>query len=87
MFCVAWLGHPTRISFKVSEEEYDEISIKEGFSPAPYMARAKWVLVSDCSKLTREEWERYVRQSYDLVIQKLPRKVIKELKLGEGLAD
>ncbi|HEY0678282.1 MAG TPA: MmcQ/YjbR family DNA-binding protein [Chitinophagaceae bacterium] len=81
MFCVAWLGHPTRISFKVTEEEFDEICVKDGFSPAPYMARAKWVLVSDVSKLTRDEWEYYVRQSYHLVLQKLPKKTLKDLKL------
>lgn len=84
MFCVAWLGHPPKISFKVREEEYDEMSCKEGFCPAPYMARAKWVLVTDVSKLTRDEWERYVKQSYDLVIQKLPRKVLKELNIDLG---
>ncbi len=81
MFCVAWLGHPAKISFKVTEEEFDEMCVREGFCPAPYMARAKWVMVTDVSKLTREEWERYVRQSYDLVLQKLPKKVLKELKL------
>lgn len=81
MFCVAWLGHPAKISFKVREEEYDEMSCKDGFCPTPYMARAKWVMVTDVSKLTREEWEHFVKQSYNLVIQKLPRKTLKDLNL------
>ena len=81
MFCVAWLGHPTTISFKVTEEEFEEMSVREGFKPAPYMARSKWVMVTDVSKLTREEWERFVRQSYELVASKLPTKVQKELNL------
>ena len=83
MFCVAWLGHPTKVSFKVPEEVYDEVSCRDGFCPAPYMARAKWVLVTDVSKLTREEWEYFVKQSYHLVIQKLPKKTQRELKLAE----
>lgn len=81
MFCVAWLGHPPKISFKVSDEEFEELSCREGFCPAPYMARAKWVLVTDVSRLTREQWEHFVRQSYNLVIGKLPKKLIKELNL------
>jgi predicted DNA-binding protein (MmcQ/YjbR family) len=81
MFCVAWLGHPAKISFKVKEEEFEEMSAREGFMPAPYMARAKWVLVTDVSQLSRDEWERYVRQSYELVASKLPTKVQKELNL------
>ena len=86
MFCVAWLGHPSKISFKVTEEEFEEISIKEGFCPAPYMARAKWVLVTDVSRLTQIEWEHYVRQSYNLVIQKLPKKLVREFKLDEEIS-
>lgn len=81
MFCVAWLGHPSKISFKVSDEEYDEISCRDGLCPEPHLAGAKWVLVTDVSKLTREEWEKYVRQSYNLVIGKLPKKTVKELNL------
>lgn len=81
MFCVAWLGHPSKISFKVKDEEFDEMSCKDGLCPAPYMARAKWVLVTDVSRLTREEWEHFVKQSYNLVINKLPKKVLKEHNL------
>jgi predicted DNA-binding protein (MmcQ/YjbR family) len=81
MFCVAGLAHPTKISFKVTEEEFEEMSVREGFMPAPYMARAKWVLVTDVSKLSRKEWEHYVRQSYELVASKLPVKLQKELNL------
>lgn len=81
MFCVAWLGHPNKISFKVRDEEFDEMASKEGCCPAPYMARAKWILVTDVSKLTKEEWERFVRQSYNLVINKLPKKVQREHNL------
>jgi predicted DNA-binding protein (MmcQ/YjbR family) len=43
MFCVAALDAPFKCSFKVSDEEFEELSVLEGFQPAPYMARAKWV--------------------------------------------
>src|SRR5678815_5194535 len=44
MFCAASLEPPFSCSFKVPDDEFDEISNKNGFTPAPYMARAKWVL-------------------------------------------
>jgi predicted DNA-binding protein (MmcQ/YjbR family) len=34
-----------------------------------------WVSVLDESRLSRVEWERYLRQSYDLVKSKLPKKL------------
>ena len=81
MFCVSGLDHPIKIAFKVPDEVFEELSITEGFIPAPYMARAKWVLVQDISMLTKKEWEEYILQSYALVKKKLPKKVIKELGL------
>jgi len=49
--------------------------------PAPYMARAKWVLVNDASKLSRKEWETYIKQSYELVKAKLTKKLRKDLNI------
>ncbi|HEY7162211.1 MAG TPA: MmcQ/YjbR family DNA-binding protein, partial [Acidobacteriota bacterium] len=75
MFCVASLESPFSCSFKVPDDEFDELSNQNGFSPAPYMARAKWVLVTDPSKLNKKEWEEYVKQSYELVKSKLTKKL------------
>ncbi len=47
MFCVAALQPPFEISFKVADDEFEEISIQPRFMPAPYMTRAKWVLLSE----------------------------------------
>ena len=79
MFSVASLEPPFTCSFKVKDEEYEELSTRDGFEPAPYMARAKWVLVTNPKKLNKKEWESYIRQSYDLVKGKLTKKVQKEL--------
>ena len=81
MFCAASLQPPFTFSFKVRDEEFEELSNQEGFIPAPYAARAKWVLVSNESNLSKKEWEDFVRQSYDLVKAKLTKKQIKELGL------
>jgi predicted DNA-binding protein (MmcQ/YjbR family) len=78
MFCVASLEGPLTVSFKVKDDEFDELANSPGLRPAPYVARYKWVLVDDVSKLTRKEWAHYVRQSYDLVRAKLPKKVARQ---------
>src|SRR5688572_25741615 len=80
MFCVVGLSEsPTNASFKVNEEEYEEMSVRPGFRPAPYMARNKWVLAEDISKINKKDWEAYLRQSYELVRDKLPKKLISRL--------
>lgn len=78
MFCVAALDGPLSVSFKVRDEEFDELSGSPGMRPAPYVARYKWVLVEDVDKLSRKEWAHYIRQSYDLVRAKLPKKLAKQ---------
>lgn len=79
MFCVAGLQTPTSASFKVLDEEFDEMSMRSGIKPAPYVAKHKWVLVTEMDSLSKKEWKHYVHQSYELVKSKLPKKLLKEL--------
>jgi predicted DNA-binding protein (MmcQ/YjbR family) len=79
MFCVAALDQPFKCSFKVPDEVFEEISNKEGFIPAPYIARAKWVLVTQPSRLTKQAWEAHIQHSYELVKLKLTKKLRQEL--------
>jgi predicted DNA-binding protein (MmcQ/YjbR family) len=79
MFCVAALDAPFKCSFKVSDEEFEELSVLEGFQPAPYMARAKWVMVTMLQKMNRQEWERRIKESHSLVKSKLTKKLRSEL--------
>ena len=79
MFCVASLDAPFKCSFKVSSDEFEELSTADGFVPAPYMARAQWVLVTKPSKLTRKEWQQYIEKSYEMVKAKLTKKIKEQL--------
>ena len=80
MFCIIATSElPVNASFKVTEEEFEELCEREGFQPAPYLARYKWVMIDDISRLRKIEWEKYLQQSYNLVKSKLPAKVLKEL--------
>ena len=80
MFCVVGLGQsPTTASFKVTDEEFDEICNRPGFKPAPYVAKYKWVFIDDINKMRTADWKRYLSQSYELVKDKLPPKIKKQL--------
>jgi predicted DNA-binding protein (MmcQ/YjbR family) len=65
---------PVTASFKASEEDFNELTQKQGFTPAPYLARYKWVYVDDINRLSTSEWKKYIEASYQLVRSKLPRK-------------
>lgn len=81
MFCVTSFEEPFKASFKVPDDLFEELCNRDGFVPAPYMARAKWVMVSNTAGLTKSEWERFVRKSHELVRAKLTKKQIRELGL------
>lgn len=81
MFCVAGLTPPLQVSFKVKDEEFEELINRPGIIPAPYVARYKWILIEEVNRLTKKEWEHYIHQSYQLVKGKLSKKLLKEYKL------
>ncbi len=82
MFCVVGLEQsPVSASFKVKDEEFDEMSNWPGFKPAPYVAKYKWVLIEDINKMKKADWKKYLSQSYELVKEKLPLKLKKQLGL------
>lgn len=74
MFCAVALDPPFKCSFKVPDETFEELSIRDGFMPAPYLARAKWIQVSKPEILNKKQWEEYISQSYELVKQNLTKK-------------
>lgn len=73
---------PCSASFKVADEEFEEVATREGCMPAPYLARHKWVWIDDIGRFPAREWERLIRQSYMLVAAKLPARLRKSL--GQG---
>ncbi len=74
---------PPTASFKVTDEQFDELATKEGFMPQPYIGRYKWINIDNINMLSKKEWEFYIRQSYTLVASKLPKKIKKEIGLVE----
>ena len=81
MFAV--IGPDGSMSFKVDDHRFLELTDREGFIPAPYMARAKWVQVKDVKAVAEAELKPLVTRSHQLVALKLTRKMRESL----GLAD
>ena len=75
IFAVAVL-EPARVwlSFKCSAENFAELTERDGVIPAPYLARAQWVALERKEALQKEELAPLLREAYDLVFAKLPKK-------------
>jgi|SRR5579863_5545706 len=80
MFCVVLLAGPLKVSFKVTDEEFGEMSNAHGIIPAPYAARHKWILVEDTAIFGKQKWQYYIARSYNLVKAKLPKKLLSQLQ-------
>src|SRR4051812_29199772 len=70
---------PVTASFKTSDENFEKLTARSGFIPAPYMARNKWVHLDDIARLTHKQWKELMQESYDLVFEKLTGKLKKEI--------
>jgi len=64
----------TWLTFKASPETFAELTERPGIVPAPYLARAKWVALETKDALPLDELARLLRESYDMVVAKLPKK-------------
>jgi predicted DNA-binding protein (MmcQ/YjbR family) len=82
MFAVAGLDakYPTKLSFKCTPEKFAELVESEGIIPAPYVARYHWVALEDLDALSQRELKSLLKTAYQLVHDKLPRKVQAQLK-------
>jgi len=63
-----------RLSFRVDTDRFLELTEQPGMGPAPYMARAFWISVTEPERFTHEELAGFVRRSYELVRENLPKK-------------
>jgi predicted DNA-binding protein (MmcQ/YjbR family) len=65
---------PVWLSFKASPENFYELTERPGIIPAPYLARAQWVALETRDALSSAELSALVRDSYDIMVAKLPKK-------------
>jgi predicted DNA-binding protein (MmcQ/YjbR family) len=70
---------PVWLSFKASPENFAELTERPNIIPAPYLARAQWVALENKEALAAEELARLLRESYEMICAKLPRKMRESL--------
>ena len=82
MFAVTVLEGASKycLSFKCKEEKFAELIEQDGIDPAPYSARYHWVALESFDVLSDRELKALLRNSYDLVFDKLPKKMKAELE-------
>ena len=68
-----------RLSFKVADERFLELTDQPGIIPAPYLARARWVSVTDPERFTTAELQAFVLDAYAAVRAKLTKKLQAQL--------
>ncbi|HKD14429.1 MAG TPA: MmcQ/YjbR family DNA-binding protein [Candidatus Angelobacter sp.] len=73
-----------KLSFKCTPEKFAELVEIDGIIPAPYMARNHWVAFVDMNALRQSEIKELIRNSYTLVVEKLPKKLQAELRESDA---
>jgi len=74
------------LSFKVSPENFVELTERPNIIPAPYLARAQWVALETKDAVLPEELAGRLRDSYDMIFAKLPRKTRESISSAKPTA-
>lgn len=75
---------PVCLSFKASPENFAGLTERQNIIPAPYMARAQWVALQTRDAIMADELARLLRESYEMVLAKLPKKMQEMIASGKG---
>jgi predicted DNA-binding protein (MmcQ/YjbR family) len=80
MFALTAL-EPARVwlCLKATPDNFLELTERPGVIPAPYLARAKWIALETREALSVPELEQLLRESYEMIRAKLPRKAQERL--------
>lgn len=70
---------PVFLSFKCTPEMFAEMIERPGIRPAAYVARYHWISLESEDALPVQETKALLRQAYELVFAKLPKKIRVEL--------
>ena len=68
-----------RLSFKVANDRFLELTDRPRIIPAPYLARARWISITEPQRFATTELEAFILDAYTLVRAKLTKKLQAEL--------
>ncbi|HKE33869.1 MAG TPA: MmcQ/YjbR family DNA-binding protein [Candidatus Acidoferrum sp.] len=70
------------LSFKASPGQFVELTERQNIIPAPYLARAQWVALQTRDAVAHDELAGLLRESYEMVLAKLPKKTQETIASG-----
>jgi len=82
MFVLCGSDSEGNMSIKANPEKFDELIEIEGVIPAPYLARNKWISIKNKNGLKTAEIKNLIKESYELVFEKLPKNVKNKIVLS-----
>ena len=65
------------VSLKTTPEKFAELTERPGIIPAHYVARYHWITIEDLKAVSKTELKDLIRESYQMVFDKLPAKAKK----------
>ncbi|MEH6405007.1 MAG: MmcQ/YjbR family DNA-binding protein [Sneathiella sp.] len=80
--CSHWgPGEDQKISFKCSDLSFAILIEQDKIIPAPYLARAKWVQVTQQGAMEDDDIKAYIVEAHSIITAKLTKAVRKDLRL------
>jgi predicted DNA-binding protein (MmcQ/YjbR family) len=85
MFAVYGMDKKTfhGMSFKVADDSFEILTQMPSIIPAPYMARAKWVMLEKATALPAKDIKAYLTRAHAIIAAKLPKKTRAQLKIED----
>jgi len=77
-------SRPHTMSFKAGEDSFHILTQLEGIVPAPYLARAHWVMLENLRALKASELKAYLARAHCLVAAGLSAKARRALGIAEA---
>src|SRR5688572_17547032 len=62
------------VSLKTTPEKFADLTEQDGIRPAHYVARYHWITIEDLNAVSQSDLKELIRESYQLVFDKLPAK-------------
>jgi predicted DNA-binding protein (MmcQ/YjbR family) len=70
------------LMFKADDARFLELTDRDGFSPAPYLAKSHWVKVEGVQRLSDTEAKILLTEAHQVVMHKLSKKMQKAIADG-----
>ncbi|HTE20786.1 MAG TPA: MmcQ/YjbR family DNA-binding protein, partial [Armatimonadota bacterium] len=84
MFAIFDVAETEPVRLKVDPAVFPILIQQPDISPAPYLARQSWIRIEHAEVLVREAFEDLLRESHELVVARLSRKMRERLGIATG---